>query len=231
MDRLKKRKLKFAFIKMLCVFLVLLLIVFTTDRMFRPTIKTIAGYRAQVIATKAINDSFYNTINNIGFTYKDLVAVSKNEDGTVSSIETNIININHLKSNITSSILENMSKITRVEMKVPLGTLLGTQVLSGHGPGIEFRLIPSGSVKTQLISKFESTGINQTLHQIIMNIQVTISAVIPGYTTTVTVPSNFIIAETIIVGVVPEYYTQIISEDQELLDKTNAYDKPIPNLK
>ena len=106
-----------------------------------------------------------------------------------------------------------------------MGTLTGVPWLSARGPSVSIKMIPQGVIKAQFVSEFVSAGVNQTHHRLIMNVSMTASAVIPGFTSQVEVLSDFLIAETVIVGDVPEYYTQIITSDEEILEKTDAYDR------
>ncbi|MCL1789663.1 MAG: sporulation protein YunB, partial [Oscillospiraceae bacterium] len=117
---------------------------------------------------------------------------------------------NKIKSRVSQSINEGMNTIEQSEIKIPLGTVSGINMLYGRGPAFPVRLTPRGYASVNLISKFTSAGINQTLHQITLTVSTDISAIIPGYTTSVNVETEFIIAQTIIVGTVPESYTHII---------------------
>ena len=78
-------------------------------------------------------------------------------------------------------------------------------------------------MNTQLISEFSEAGINQTLHRILLEVSVDVSAIIPGYTTSVDVTTNFVVAETVIVGSIPDSYTHVITGDSDLIGKINDY--------
>ena len=67
---------------------------------------------------------------------------------------------------------------------------MGGQILSGRGPEVEFRVIPAGYVHTEIYNQFQSAGINQTLHQIMLKVDATVSAVMPIYTVTTEVTTN-----------------------------------------
>ena len=121
-----------------------------------------------------------------GFLYRvDGTLVLERPDGTVYP---------HLDEYADSSI------------SVRMGTLTGTDFFADRGPTVQLRIIPVSSVGSFINNEFASGGINQTLHRIMMQLVVDISIVLPGYSTTTTVISEFCIAETIIVGSVPESY-------------------------
>ena len=88
---------------------------------------------------------------------------------------------------------------------------------------MEFKVLPVGYVQTEIYNSFQSAGINQTLHQIMLKVTATVSAVIPAYTVTTDVTTNLCIAQTIIVGKVPTAYTDINGEQSDLIGQINDY--------
>lgn len=213
------------FIKLLLFFLLLCLSVYGLDRMMRPTIQTMICYKAKTLATKMINDAVYEQLESLGYTYQDLVAISKDDTGAISAIETDTIKVNKIKSSVIKAVSDVGTKLSEASIQIPIGTLTNIAYFSARGPSVTLKVIPQGVVKAQFVSKFTSAGVNQTHHQLMINVSMEAAAVIPGFTSNVEIPSDFIIAETVIVGDVPEYYTQITGADQELLEKIDAYDR------
>lgn len=209
--------------KLLAFFLCLIVCIIFLDSKIRPTIRTVASYQAKILATQMIEDAIYQQLQNTQYTYEDYIILAKREDGVVSSVETNVVTVNLVKNAITRTIIEQVKTLQTQDFSIPLGTLFGEEFLSGRGPSVRLKLYPSGAVTTKLISKFTSAGINQTQHEILLSINIPLTAVIPGCSTSIEVSSDFSIAETIIVGVVPEYYTQIIGEDQQIVDQLADY--------
>jgi sporulation protein YunB len=119
-------------------------------------------------------------------------------------------NINRFKARVTQLINDELNTIEGNTLDIPLGTVSGFNIFYGRGPAIPVRLTPRGSATVSLTSKFTEAGINQTLHQITLNVSADIAAIIPGYTTAVNTETEFIVAQTVIVGHVPESYTHII---------------------
>jgi len=117
--------------------------------------------------------------------------------------------INRLKANVTLSVVEELEEMGIASLRVPLGTLLGNEITSGRGPLVEIRFYPIGYVQTDLRSEFTGAGINQTRHQIMLDSHVRMRAVIPGYTIQTDVATSYGIAETIIVGSIPDVYANI----------------------
>ncbi|MCL2089059.1 MAG: sporulation protein YunB [Oscillospiraceae bacterium] len=206
-------------LKLAAIGIVSLIIFFIVDINIRPIIKTVASYRVQMMATNAINQAVYTQIQENGTTYEELVTLSRNNDGNITSIETNIANINKLNADISSNIIGNLQQMQTTDLRIPIGTLLGSKLLSGRGPGIIIKAMPTGEVTTKIVSNFSAAGINQTHHVIEMQINVTVAAMIPGYSSFSEVPSGYQIAETIIVGNVPDSFTEVLLETKAELPR------------
>ena len=219
MSHLTKRRKRIFLIKLLAFFLVIFLILVYLDRQVRPTIKSMAGYNAKIIATREINDAVCLILDNKDIHYDTFVTLSKAQDGTVTAIETEVSAINRVKAEITKSVIEKLSELEQQDIRIPMGTFSGWQFLSGRGPRVKFSVIPAGYITSEVISSFSDAGINQTHHQIILKINITVGSYIPGYSTSVSVPATFVLAETVIVGKIPENYTQIISSDKEVVEE------------
>lgn len=126
--------------------------------------------------------------------------------GTVSSIQADTTAINRLKARLTNAVSARLTALQLEEVEVPVGTLLGWQIFAGRGPVIRFQIVPASFVESDITSTLEAAGINQTQHKILMQFKVEMSAIIPGYTTSVTVNTQVSIADTLIVGNVPQFY-------------------------
>ncbi|MEG2295645.1 MAG: sporulation protein YunB, partial [Oscillospiraceae bacterium] len=192
------------------------------DYKIRPLIKTVSSYQAKVFATKAINDAIAIELENQQLTYEDMVHITKNREGNITSIQTDMIRVNALKSKLTNATLEYLYDIENQVIGIPIGTLIGGQIFSGRGPKLEFTVSPSGFVQTEIYNNFTSAGINQTLHQIMLNLNIRVTSIIPGYTVSTDVSTNFCIAETIIVGLVPDTYFSSDKSPTDLFNYKNT---------
>ncbi|MEG2174626.1 MAG: sporulation protein YunB [Oscillospiraceae bacterium] len=196
------------------VFVILVLTGVTAlDMRFRPMIKAMAAYQAKVFATKAINDSINEYLAQETVTYDSLVHLTCGADGRVSSVQTDMVRLNRIKSGLTSAVASRVARLDSQTIRLPVGTLIGSQLLSGRGPQIEFKLIPAGYVQSDLTHRFDTAGINQTRHQIVMEIDASIVAILPGYTTSTDVKTSVVLAETVIVGAAPEFFAEIGTAD------------------
>ena len=190
-------------------FLALLITIAFTYFQLRPAVEGAAAYQVNIFATRIINTAILEQMSSHELTYGDLIRVSRGANGEVVSIESDMNAINRLKANVTLSVVDKLEEMGVASLWIPLGTLLGNEITSGRGPLVEIRLYPIGYVHTDLRSEFTQAGINQTLHQIMLDSSVRMRAVIPGYTIQTEVTTSYGIAETVIVGNIPDVYANI----------------------
>ncbi|MFT3951366.1 MAG: sporulation protein YunB [Oscillospiraceae bacterium] len=192
------------------VFIVLLAVVvlvfFIVHVQLKTHIEAICEYAGEQKAVQVISDQVEALLLRENLSYGDFVKVSKNADGAVTSIESNMLAVNLLQNEIASSINDRLSDTSHDTVKIASGTLIGANLLSGRGPDVTLKIHQTGSVEVHLHSTLTSAGINQTVHRITLTVSVEMSAVIPSYTTYVDVNTDYVLAETVIVGDVPDAY-------------------------
>ncbi len=203
----KKRKRRRKIIKTVVVFCVIIVAVwcfFTYN--VNPVLSTIAKEEIKALATNAVNTAVEDSMAETDYT--QLVDIETDVDGNITSIQANTIIINGLARDATLRAQNNITKIGEQGIGVPLGALSGINVLAGRGPHVTIKVLPVGSISTSFASDFLSAGINQTKHQLFMDLTASISIVIPGMNNTVTVTTHVLVSEAIIIGKVPDVYLQ-----------------------
>ena len=135
--------------------------------------------------------------------YGDLVKVEKDADGSIQSVEADAMCVNRLKAAITNTVLDRLEQQDVRTLNIPLGTLTGSHLLTGRGPSLPVQMGISATVLTNIRSEFSAAGINQTCHQLYVELEAQLYATLPGEPETVTVTSEFLLAETILAGDVP----------------------------
>ena len=189
------------------------MVLFSLDNKLKPLLQMLSESRSKSIATKIINQTVTKELETMGITYDSLVDIKRDQNGTVTSLNMDMVKLNQFKSNISSAVQDAINECDTQKISLPLGTIIGGDYFVGRGPAIKFNLELSASVVSDIESAFDSAGINQTRHQIILNITASTYAVIPWYKNANTVTTNFVIAETVIVGLVPDYYTNVENSD------------------
>jgi len=165
-----------------------------------------AEAHARSTGARVVGEAINEEIAMSNLAYDDLISFEKAVDGKISALKTNILTINRLKSTLAVVILNKLAGMEDINLYIPVGNLLNGEFLSGRGPRIEVILIPVGSVVTDIRNVFTSAGINQTRHQIMLDVWVSVSIILPFSVETTDIFTSVSIAETIIVGDVPNMY-------------------------
>jgi len=173
-----------------------------------PLITQFAVSNSGDVITKIVNDSVTEVTASEHVGYDDLVTLKKDSAGNITALVTNMASINRLQAKISNTVIEKLNESDAETVKVPLGNLIGGVLFSGRGPKIAAKVLSLSSVNTDFKNKFTAAGINQTQHQIMLDIDVELNVLLPSSTETVTVSNEIVIAETIIVGEVPGAYVE-----------------------
>ena len=209
--------------KLLALAFILIGLFLLAEASFRPMIESINAYECHELVSDIINDAILSELEQSNVDYSSLVTLTMNGNGEVTSVQSNILNINKLKTNVAERIEREIERLSAVDIQIPIGTLLGLQLLHGKGFNVGMSVTPLGYATTTIISEFTEAGINQTLHRIIIEINADIDAIIPGFETRVPVKTSIVAAETVIVGRVPDAYTHVITQSGELAGTLNDY--------
>lgn len=173
-------------------------------RSITPVFETLCKDKAKSIATIICNEESTKIVNN--YKYEDIITVEKNTNGKITMVKSNIVPINLIISDIAEKIQKRIDEVEQDKIGIKVGTFTGTKLLSGVGPTIPIKLSTVGNVQTDLRSEFKSEGINQTIHRIYLQIDCNVSILTPYNTVEESISNQFLIAENVIVGEIPEAY-------------------------
>ncbi len=171
------------------------------------------------IVVEAVNDA----IQGGEIDYGILVEFEKDAEGRVTALKSNMAAFNRLQSRIADDILLRLSEVSTTTLAIPVGTLTGSSLLAGRGPALKVKMQSVGSTTASFRNTFGSAGINQTRHQILLDVQVNMSILLPGFRTSTKVNNEISVAETVIVGSVPENYTYFSTSPNEIDDYAEDY--------
>ena len=155
-------------------------------------------------ASDAINLAIGELVGD--FAYSRMVSVDTNRDGIVTAVRTNIAEINRLKSEVLQCVDSKLQMLSTEELSVPFGSVFLPEIFSGEGPSLFVRVLAVRTSDAMFRNSFQSAGINQTLHQIFIDIHVTVTILTWSGTQEIAVDSAVLAAETVIVGTVPTTY-------------------------
>ena len=157
-------------------------------------------------ASDAINLAIAEQINEGEIAYDKIVVVEKDANGNVTAVRTNIAEVNRLKTSILRRLDSRLKNMSEEELSVPIGNVLLPELFSGQGPFVPVRVLAVRTSDAVFRNSFTSAGINQTLHQITIDIHVVITVLTWSGTVEIAVDSAVLAAETVIVGTVPTTY-------------------------
>jgi len=203
--RLRIRKI-FRVILILAVLAAGTLLLFR-DR-YRDAIRELARTQVTNATSDLINDAIDGQIELGSIQYDRIVYFEKDLNGRITALKTNMSEVNRLKTNILNLINDEILAMDTSHLGVPLGSLFLPEFFSGQGPGIPVEILSIRNSDASFGSDFREAGINQTMHQLSLEVLVDVSVLVLGETASFTVSSQVVVAETIIVGDVPETYLQ-----------------------
>ncbi len=194
--------------------------------MIRPNIINVCEYNSKAVTISLIDDAINERLVELGddADYGNLVKLSYTSDGKVASIESNTKLINRIKNDMLTEINDRLMKGETENVDLTVGTLSGIPLFHGSGPTVRMEVEPKGYADAVFISEFTDAGLNQTLHRMIMRTTVSVTAFIPMYSVETKVSGDFLIAETVIVGNVPESFTHVVSDDKDVVDAINDFE-------
>ena len=171
---------------------------------YQTAIRDLAETQVKNSTSDLINDAIDKQIENGNIQYDRIVYFEKDLNGRITALKTNMSEVNRLKTAILNLINDEILALDTSDLGVPMGSLILPEFLSGRGPSIPVQILSIRNSDGSFESHFSEAGINQTLHQLTMQVSVDVTVLVLGRTNSFTISSQVVVAETIIVGQVPE---------------------------
>lgn len=184
-----------------------------------PLTEELALARISDAASNVINEAVNTQISEGNIQYDDLMQLQQDASGTITALTTNMQAMNLLKSQLLILLDEKLHEVDGDEISVPSGNLTGIQLLSGRGPQIPVKIVAISNSDANFSGEFTDAGINQTLHRIMLNVALDLVILLPSGTVTEHVETDVCVAETVLLGRVPESYTYFNSVGQDAVTK------------
>ena len=195
-------------LRLAAVALIMFVLFFGFRSKYRKVIQDLA--RTSVVNTTSdlANDAIARQIDIGDITYDRIVFFEKDLDGRITALKTNMGEVNRLRTEILDLINEKIMALDHSDIGIPLGSLFLPELLSGKGPAIPVHILSIRNSDANFVSEFSQAGINQTLHRLNMEVSVDVAVLVLGETSSFTVTSQVVVAETVIVGQVPQTFLQ-----------------------
>ena len=171
----------------------------------RPILFELALSQTSNYITAAIDSA----VSEQSISYNELISLERSASGDIVALTSNMAYANILRAELLETSLDALKDLETMEFYVPLGTIYDWDLLSGRGPDIGVRVLYTGTASAEFENSFSDAGINQTCHQIVFRVKADVSVLLPGRQEKTTVDTRVCVAETVIVGKVPETYLQL----------------------
>ena len=188
--------------------LILCLLLLSLRGRYRTVIDELAQTQVKNSTSDLTNDAIAKQIAAGNIAYDRIVFFEKDLEGRITALKTNMSEVNHLKTEILGIINDEILSLDTTAMGIPVGSLFLPEILSGKGPVIPVQILSIRNSDADFLSDFSASGINQTLHQLNMEVSIEVSVLVLGQTDSFTVTSQVLVAEPVIVGDVPQTLLQ-----------------------
>ena len=179
------------------------------EHKLRPVVAEIAAAQAQNTMTAVVENAVTADLAARQVSYADFVTIQRDEGGGITALTTDMARMNLLRAELTAAILEALEGVDVSDIEVPIGSLFDLEPLWAKGPALKAKAMTVGMVRAEFDSQFTSAGVNQTLHRIWLEVDVPMTLLLPGGEVEASLHTRLCVAETVIVGKVPDTYLQL----------------------
>ena len=185
------------------------------NRIVKPTIISIGETKAKAMLTQVVNDvvkeKFTEDVQS-----GNLLNIKTNDEGKVTMVQADSAAMTRLSYDLAGRIQSRIKHMDEEKVMVPIGTILGSQILSQTGPKMNLKVLPLGATQIAFTAEFEETGINQTKYKVYLVVKSKAKVLVPFSSNNIDLETVLLVAETIIVGDVPQTYVNV--PEQEIMD-------------
>ena len=200
--------------KFFSIFIIIIIAIITFYNLYKsinPIFETLCIEKVRSIGTYIMNDASNKVLDNID--YKNIISIEEDEGNRV--LKTDVVVINRIASDIALEAEKQFKELENEKIEIPIGALTGNKYLAGSGPNIDIQVISAGNILTEIKNEFESSGINQTVYRIYLELTCTVSVVSQYKTIEENIVNQVLLVETVIVGEVPDSYYNLEGMKQE----------------
>ena len=203
-----RQRIRVLFRRLMIVLTIVLITFLMFRSRYRDVIRELAQIQVKNTTSDLTNDAIAKQIADGIVQYDRIVYFEKDLDGRITALKTNMSEVNRLKTDILNIINDEILALDTSDIGIPLGNFFLPELMSGKGPTIPVHILSIRNSDATFASNFSQAGINQTLHQLIMEVSVDVAVLVLGQTESFTITSEVVIAETVIVGTVPNTFLQ-----------------------
>ena len=179
-----------------------------------PAALSLAEARVTALTSTALNESILESMSK-DEVYAQLISMN-NTSSNVYMLHADTVKMNTLAASSSEAAQKRIAEIGEQGIAIPIGTLTNIPFLAGVGPDIRVKFEPAGSVVSEFKSELKSAGINQTLYRVKVRLTASLKLILPSVWEDITVSAEIAVAEGVIVGDVPQVYTNVANEEDML---------------
>ncbi|QIB69966.1 sporulation protein YunB [Aminipila butyrica] len=192
-------------------------------KVVQPSIQSLAEIKAKEMVTYAINEATFQQFFKDSSKAEELLIINTDQEGSIELVQSNTIAMNILAAELGKEIKQRYREMEPTTMKVPLGTILGSQLMSQADLYVDLKVLPISVANIEFLSEFESQGINQTKYKVYLSLTSKVKIMAPFSSRTMEVRNVVLVSEAVILGKVPNSYVNVPKE--EILDGMNSGDQ------
>lgn len=220
--KVSKKKRKLIIIGVLIIIPLILFDIFTT--LIEPSLIAMCEIRANSIGVSVSSKAVKQVMEEVGYDI-ELINLEKDNEGNIIALKANVVEMNYIASLIGSRTQQMYNELTESYVQIPIGNFTGNALLAGRGPRIKVKIMPVGTVGSDFKTEFISSGINQTRHRVYLQVISSMRVIAPFSTKTIKVVNNVNVAETVLIGNVPNSYYNLEGVDNIADDSLNLWDE------
>lgn len=179
-----------------------------TEKIIKPNVAAIAEVKVKAMITQIVNDAVHEQFKTDA-EVTELLTIKTDQEGNITYVESNTTAMNNLATKLTQSVQNKYKWEDAVLLNVPVGSIVGSQILSQFGPNIKLKVLPIGMSRANFKTEFESMGINQTKYKVFLQMDSQARVLAPFSINNIEVQNTILVAEAIIVGEVPSSYINV----------------------
>jgi len=177
--------------------------IYAFDKIVTPTVISVADAEMRAKSLEIVNKSILDEFTK-QFNYDEIIHVEKDRNDNIVMLKADTIKMNKIACDVALSSQKQLRNLGNVGVKVPIGYIFKNNILAYFGPSITIKMQPIGQIETKYVSEFEQAGINQTRHKIYVQVKTRVRVIIPLKSNDIEVNNEVAVAETIIVGKIPD---------------------------
>ncbi|MDD2190346.1 MAG: sporulation protein YunB [Eubacteriales bacterium] len=208
------------FVSLVLLIVLALYSVIFTEKIIKPNVGAIAEVKVKAMITKIVNDAVHDQFAS-GEELNELLTIKTDQEGNITFVESNTVAMNSLAAKLTQAVQQQYKWKEPVMLSVPVGSMIGSQVLSQFGPYIDLKVLPIGMSRVNYKTEFESMGINQTKYKVYLEMDSQARVLAPFSINNINVSNTILVAEAIIIGEVPDAYINV--PPGSAMDATNFF--------